>query len=139
MISAVTARGKMHFSFLEGRISSAVFIDYLKKLLHDIEGPVFLIVDRAPIHTSKATLEFVRSTEGRLNLYFLPPYSPELNPDEWVWKSVKHDHVGKMAVRSAEEIRDGIAKIVEKLQSRAELICGFFRDPELAYIEPDVQ
>jgi transposase len=139
MISAVSARGKMHFSFLEGGISSAVFIDYLKKLIHDIEGPVFLIVDRAPAHTAKATLEFVRSTEGRLNLYFLPPYSPELNPDEWVWKRVKHDHVGKMAVRSPGEIREGIAKIVEKLQSRVELVRGFFRDPDLSYIELYVQ
>jgi len=139
MISAVTARGKVHFSFLEGRISSAVFIDYLKKLLHDIEGPVFLIVDRAPIHTSKATMEFVRSTEGRLNLYFLPPYSPELNPDEWVWKSVKHDHVGKMAVRSPDELRDGIVKIVQKLQSGAELVRSFFRDPDLSYIGLNVQ
>jgi transposase len=139
MISAVSARGKMHFSFLDGWVTSAVFVDYLKKLMHDIEGPIFLIVDRAPGHTAKATLEFVRSTEGRLNLHFLPPYSPELNPDEWVWKSVKHDHVGKMAVRSPGELMDGITKIVQKLQSRAELICGFFRDPDLSYIGLNVQ
>jgi transposase len=139
MISAVSARGKMHFSFLDGWVTSAVFIDYLKKLMHDIEGPIFLIVDRAPGHTAKATLEFVKSTEGRLNLYFLPPYSPELNPDEWVWKSVKHDHVGKMAVRSPIELRDGITKIVQKLQSSAELVRAFFRDPDLSYIELAVQ
>jgi transposase len=139
MISAVSAQGKMHFSFLEGWANSAVFIDYLKKLMHDIEGPVFLIVDRAPGHTAKATLEFVKSTEGQLNLYFLPLYSPELNPDEWVWKSVKHDHVGKMAVRSPVELRDGIEKIVQRLQSSAELIRSFFRDPDLSYIELVVQ
>jgi transposase len=139
MISAISAQGKLHFSFLDGNLNSALFIDYLKKLMHDIPGPVFLIVDNYPSHKSKETMEFVNSTQGRLKLYFLPPYSPELNPDEWVWKSVKHDHVGKMASRSIDEMKGGIAKAVEKLQSGADRILGFFRDPDLSYIGAAVQ
>jgi transposase len=139
MISAVSARGKLHFSFVNGNVNSANFIDYLKKLMHDIPEPVFLIVDGHGAHTAKATREFVQKTEGRLNLFFLPPYSPELNPDEWVWKNIKHDRVGKMASRSVIEMRDGITKAVSRLQSAAQFIQGFFRDPELAYITDCVQ
>lgn len=139
MISAVSARGKFHFSFLEGNLTSELFIGYLKDLMNDIPGPIFLIVDNVSAHKSKATLKFVQSTSGRLNLYFLPPYSPELNPDEWVWKSVKHDHVGKMASRSADEMRGGIMKVVEKLRSGPEIIRSFFGDPDLSYIEISVQ
>jgi transposase len=139
MISAVSPRGEIHFSFLPGNLNSAMFIDYLKMLMHDIAEPVFLIVDGYPSHKSKETLEFVKSTEGRLNLFFLPPYSPELNPDEWVWKSVKHDWVGKTASRNVAELRNGIGKAVAKLQSAAGSVLSFFRDPDLAYIGSAVQ
>jgi transposase len=139
MISAISPRGKMHFSFLSGNLNSALFIDYLKKLMHDIPGPIFLIVDGYPSHKSKETLEFVQGTEGRLNLFFLPPYSPELNPDEWVWKNIKHDQVGKMASRNIAEMRSGIDKAVARLQSAIQFILGFFRDPNQAYIADTVQ
>ena len=139
MISAISPRGKIHFSFLSGNLNSALFIDYLKKLMHDIPGPIFLIVDGYPSHKSKETLEFVQSTQGRLNLFFLPPYSPELNPDEWVWKNIKHDRVGKMASRNIVEMRNGIDQTVARLQSATQFILGFFRDPDLAYIVDTVQ
>jgi DDE superfamily endonuclease len=116
-----------------------LFIDYLEKLMHDIPGPIFLIVDGYPSHRSKETLEFVQGTEGRLNLFFLPPYSPELNPDEWVWKSIKHDRVGKMASRSVVEMRNGISRAVARLQSTTDFVLGFFCDPDLAYIGSSVQ
>jgi transposase len=139
MISAISPRGELHFSFLSGNLNSEKFIDYLKMLMHDIADPIFLIADGYPSHKSKKTLDFVKSTEGRLNLFFLPPYSPELNPDEWVWKSIKHNWVGKMASRSVVEMKNGIIKAVTKLQSAADSVRGFFRDPELAYIGSAVQ
>lgn len=64
----------------------------------------------------------------------LPPYSPELNPDEWVWKNIKHDHAGKMAARTVDEFREGISKAASRLLSFPEIILGFFADPDLAYI-----
>ncbi len=139
MISAISTQGKIHFSFLAGNLNSAIFIDYLKKLMHDIPGPIFLIVDGYPSHRSKETLDFVQGTEGRLNLFFLPPYSPELNPDEWVWKNIKNDRVGKMASRSVVEMRNGIDKAVSWLQSATDHVLSFFRDPDLAYIASVVQ
>ena len=139
MISAISPRGEIHFSFLPGNLNSGLFIDYLKKFMHDIPEPIFLIVDGFPSHRSKETLDFVKGTEGRLNLFFLPPYSPELNPDEWVWKSIKHDWVGKMASRGIVEMRNGISNAVAKLQSATELVLGFLRDPDLAYIGNSVQ
>ncbi len=80
MISAVSAQGKMHFSFLEGNTNAATFIDYLKKLLHDIPGKIFLVVDGHSAHTATETKKYVASTEGRLRLFCLPPYSPERGP-----------------------------------------------------------
>lgn len=134
MISAVSTRGKLHFTFVEGRVNADAFIDYLRKLLHDVKGKIILVVDGHPSHKAKKVREFVASTKGRLELHFLPPYSPELNPDEWVWNNLKSGHVGKMAVQTVEEMRAGIEKAVARLQSTKELVLGFFRSPDLSYI-----
>jgi transposase len=134
MISAVSARGKLHFSFVEGNTNAENFIEYLKKLLHDIDGKIFLIVDGHGAHTAKKTRQFVEDNADRLKLFFLPPYSPELNPDEWVWKNIKHDHVGKMAAGSKDELRKGIERTVARLQNAVEIVKGFFADPDIAYI-----
>jgi transposase len=134
MISAVSARGKLHFSFIEGNTNAKTFIEYLTKLLHDIPGKIFLIVDGHQAHRAKMTQKFVKENADRLKLFFLPAYSPQLNPDEWVWKNVKHDHVGKMAAGTKDELRKGIQRAVARLQKTAEIVRGFFADPCLAYI-----
>jgi len=134
MISAVTPRGKLYFKFLDGSGNSANFTAFLQDLLDDIPGKLFVIVDGHPSHRSKATKEFVKKQDGRLSLFFLPPYSPELNPDEWVWKSIKHDGVGRAAVRTRDEMKQIIAKSVERLRSTPSIILGFFRSPDLDYI-----
>lgn len=133
MISAVSAQGKLHFSLLDGTTTSATFIEFCKQLLHDIDGTVFLIVDGHAAHKSAATREYVESTEGRLKIFLLPPYSPELNPDEWVWKNVKNDNAGKVAARTVDELRDSIKKAFARLLARPEIVRGFFRAPDLAY------
>jgi transposase len=134
MISAVSPRGQLYFKFLDGPGNSQAFIGFLRDLLHDIDGKIFLIVDGHSAHLSKATKKFVADTGGRLSLFFLPPYSPELNPDEWVWKNIKHDNVGRLASRTKQEMRDGIDRAVRRLRETPSIILGFFRDPDLAYI-----
>ncbi|MCA1708972.1 MAG: transposase [Actinobacteria bacterium] len=87
MISAVTATGSFKYDIVSGTLDADKFIDFCDKLLTDTEGPVFLVVDGHPVHRSRAVTDYVASTQGRLRLFRLPSYSPELNPDEWVWKS----------------------------------------------------
>jgi transposase len=116
------------------RADSAVFIEFCKRLLKDAKSPVYLVVDRHPCHRSKLTTEFVNSTEGRLKLLFLPGYSPQLNPDEWVWKNVKHDRIGKIGVTSKDDLKTKATGALRQLQKLPAKIRGFFADPNLAYI-----
>ena len=88
MISAVTAQGLLRFSTYTGSFTGARFIEFCRKLMADTDGPVYLVVDGHPTHRSKLVKQFVASTKGRLRLFVLPAYSPQLNPDEWVWKNV---------------------------------------------------
>ncbi len=54
-----------------------------------------------------------------------------MNPDEWVWKNVTHEQVGKILARTRDELKDGIEKAINRLQRLPEIVCGFFRDPDL--------
>lgn len=134
LISAVTAKGAMHFTTFTGKMNADVFINYCRGLLNDDGGTVFLVIDGHPVHRSRAVKDFAASTEARLRLFFLPPYSPELNPDEWVWKNVKHDRIGKTPISRADDLRGKAASALLRLQRLPELIRAFFRDPCLRYI-----
>ena len=134
MLSAVSAKGALRFMVHEGTVNAAVFIDFCKRLLRDHPGPVYLVVDGHPAHRARATTAFVASTEGRLKLFLLPAYSPELNPDEWVWKNVKHDRVGRTSVKNADEFKAKIIGALRRLQNMPHIVRAFFGDPELQYI-----
>lgn len=134
MISAVAPDGSLRFSTYTGRFTSTEFIDFCKRLLHDADGPVFLVVDGHPTHRSKATKTFVASTGGRLKLYHLPGYSPQLNPDEWVWNNVKAAKIGRAGITSQDDLRTKAISALRRLQKLPHLVRGFFRDPHLAYI-----
>ena len=134
MISAVSAKGALRFAVYEATTNAATFINFCKRLLHDAAGPVYLIVDGHPAHRATAVKEYVASTEGRLKLFRLPGYSPELNPDEWVWKNVKHDRIGKTGVTSKEDLKSKAVGALRRLQKRPGLVRAFFADPHLRYI-----
>ena len=85
LISAVSAQGELRFMTVNSRVGTKVFIEFLKRLLHHAERMIFLIVDGHPAHKAKGVARFVESSIDRLQLFFLPHYSPELNPDERVW------------------------------------------------------
>jgi DDE superfamily endonuclease len=87
-----------------------------------------------PAHRATATKQFAASTDGRLSLIFLPGCSPELNPDEWVWKNVKHDRIGKTDVTSKADLKAKAVGALRRLQKRPGLVRAFFADPHLRYI-----
>jgi len=89
MISAVSPRGAMRFMLVDGKLNGKVFIEFMTRLLHGSPRRIILIVDGHPSHNGQAVERFVASTQGRLRLFYLPPYAPELNPDEQVWNHLK--------------------------------------------------
>ena len=134
MISAVTARGALRFSLINGTLTAPKFIDFCKRLLHDAPGPVFLILDGHPVHRSKAVRAFAESTAGRLRLFRIPAYSPQLNPEEWVWKNVKHDRVDKAGVSGPDQFKALALTALRRLQRMPSIVRGIFADPNLTYI-----
>jgi transposase len=134
LISAITSKGHMRFMIKEsGGVNADVFIEFLKRLLIGATRPVFLIVDRGPAHRANKTKAFVETLGGRLKLFFLPPYSPDRNPDELVWKHLKADTVGRMVVNSKADFKGKVVSSMRSLQRNPMKICSFFRKPSLQY------
>jgi transposase len=133
VISAVSSRGVMRFMLIPGKLVAQVFVDFLRRLIHNWPHPVFLIVDGHPVHRSAAVSKFVASTEGKLQLFHLPPYAPELNPDEQVWNHLKNHGVGRQVITGPDQLKRSILSHLRKLQKLPSLICSFFRLPETLY------
>jgi transposase len=134
LISAITARGHMRFMIKEkGGVNADVFIEFLKRLMVGAKTKIFLIVDRGPAHIAKKTQAFVASMGGRLKLFHFPPYSPETNPDELVWKHLKSDTVGRAAIVSRADFRKKVKSSLLCLQRNRDKIRAFFQKPSLKY------
>ena len=134
LISAVSPNGEMRFMTVNGRMNAAKFIEFLKRLMTGTERPVFLIVDGHPTHRAVKVKKFVAATGGRLRLFYLPPYSPELNPDESVWNYVKNHHVGKAKITGPNQLRALVFGTLRRLQKMPALVRSFFGQKELHYI-----
>ena len=133
MLSAVTARGDLRFMLVRGRVNGVVFAEFLRRLMHNAAHPVFLILDGHSIHHSRPVRDFVASQEGRLRLFFLPPYSPELNPDEQVWNYVKYHGIGKAVLRAATDLRRFMLARLRSLQQLPWTVRMFFLTPHTQY------
>ncbi|MDH3210247.1 MAG: IS630 family transposase [Burkholderiaceae bacterium] len=132
MLSAVNAQGHFRFMTVEGTVTASVFRDFLKRLITGVERKVFLIVDGHPTHKAKLVKQFLADNKDRIELFFLPPYSPELNPDELVWNNVKA-RVAKMAVMTKEEMKVAADSALRRIQKLPELVANFFRTSTCMY------
>lgn len=138
LISAVSAQGKLRFMVTDQRVNAAIFIGFLKRLLHGAKKPIYLVLDGHPVHRSKKVKEFVEKTEGKLRLFYLPPYSPELNPDELVWNHVKAQKLGRQVIKTKDELMEKARSVLRSLQKNSEKLKAFFREENVKYVLADV-
>ena len=96
--------------------------------------PLFLILDSLPAHKAKVVQDYVKSTRGKLKLFFLPGYAPELNPDELVWNHMKRTGTAKRPLTAKALLQDRIEADLFKIQKNPALVRSFFKAPDVAYI-----
>lgn len=133
MISAISPKGALRFMVVKGGVGAKVFLTFLKRLIHGRRRPVYMIVDGHPAHKAKIVKQFVESTQGKLKLFFLPPYSPELNPDELVWNDVKNNGVGRSVIAKPRDLHRAVVGRLRFLQKSPDRIRSFFRSPDTRY------
>ena len=133
MISAVGTQGEFRFMLHEGSVGAKVFVEFLKRLMLNAEKPVFLIVDGHPIHKAKMVKSYIESLDGKLKLFYLPPYFAAAEPGRNSLGSCEaegFEPVGRER-RGDEATRTRALRSIQKLP---ELVKSFFRQPECRYI-----
>ena len=126
MISAVSNQGDIHFSLHSDNVNAAMYIEFLEGLLHDNEGrKLFVIADNARIHHARIVREWAQQNKDRITLFFLPPYTPEHNPDEYLNRQLKtelrlkpamsHQEAMKIATDFMSRLKNSGRRLVRKL------------------------
>jgi transposase len=133
MIAAISTLGHMRFMVVKGCVDAERICDFLKRLMHHAENPIFLIWDGHPTHRSRKVRDCIESFNGKLKIFFLPSYSPELNPAEQVWNNVKNHGIGRDPVFGPDQLKRVVLKYLRRLQKLPRLIQKFFHHPECAY------
>jgi hypothetical protein len=113
--------------------TAAVFVAFLRRLLRHTERKVFLIVDEHPVHGAAAVARWVERHHPRLRLFFLPGYSPDLNPDELLNQDVKTNAVGRQRPRDKGELMGNVRRYLWSTQRRPAKVRRYFHHPSVRY------
>ncbi len=132
-ISAVNAKGAFWYKVYGGTLRAVLFIVMLKDLMKGRKKPVMLVVDGLPAHKAKSVAKYVQSTKGRLELHFLPPYAPDLNPDEFAWSHLKQNGTSKKPLRKNEALRQRVEQDLAEIKQDRSLVRSFFMAPSVSY------
>ena len=133
MLSAISPRGELRFMVIDGKVTGAQFCEFLTRLMHRARQPIFLILDGHPAHRAKRVQELVASFGGKLRLFFLPSYSPELNPDELVWNDLKTHGLGRMTITDKADMKAKVLSHLRSLQRNPGKVRSFFCTPTTRY------
>jgi len=132
VISCISPRGRLWFRCFSGKLNAAGFMEFLRALLHDIRGPIDLVLDKHPAHVAAATRRFVLA-HPRLRMHYLPSYAPDMNPDEHVWGYLK-GAFRRRPLRNGEELDTAVYNSMAEIAADPALVRSFFEHPEAAYV-----
>ena len=134
MLSAITNKGSLKFMIFDEKMTQQRLIDFMERMIKDSTRKVFLILDNLKVHHGKLVKEWLENHKFEIEVFFIPPYSPELNPDEYLNHALKkHVHSG-ISPRNKSEIRTKVGKFMHRLTYYAEDVQAFFRHKNLRYI-----
>ena len=132
-ISAVSAKGGFWYNVYAGKLNAARFVEFLQDFMKGRRERVMLVVDGHPSHKAKKVQAYIQSLGGRLELHFLPPYAPDLNPDEFVWSYAKTNGVSKKPLHQNESLKKRVESDLKTIQQDKRLVRSFFYAQSVAY------
>lgn len=133
MISSITNRGQARFMIYEGALNADLFLAFLKRLIKAAEQKVFLIVDNLRVHKAHKVTAWVERRKERIELFFLPAYAPEHNPDEFLNNDVKQSMARRPAAKSKDALKATLRAYMRGLQRQPTKVRSFFTAPSTSY------
>ena len=132
-ISAVTNRGDMRFMNYTSRMTANKYILFLDRLIRSNDQKVYLIADNLPVHHAKKVKVWAKAHKDDIELYYIPSYSPELNPDEYLNRDIKKNVHMKKAPKNLEQLKSNVMSFFRSVQKQPERIMKYFSSRHVAY------
>lgn len=133
MLSAVSNGGAMYFKVFTESFTTPVLLDFMNRLERQLKRPMVLICDGHPVHRAKAVKIWFEQNNGRITQEFLPPYSPELNPDEFLNQDVKTNAVRRRRPKTQQELLWSIRGYLQSTQRYPSIVRNYFLAPSVQY------
>jgi transposase len=133
MISTVTNQGKVEFMIYSGNMNSDVLILFLTQLIKTKERKTFLILDNLRVHHSKVVKDWLVGKEEKIELFFLPAYSPQRNPDEYLNCDLKQGLSAIPAPITKEKLQQNVENHMNMLANNAERVRKYFKHKDIQY------
>jgi transposase len=133
MISTITNQGQVRFMMYSGGMNGQVLIKFMSRLIKTTERKIFLILDNLRVHHSRVVKEWLSQNHKKISVFYLPSYSPDLNPDEYLNCDLKYALSEKPAPRNKETLKKNIQSHMRKLQRSPSRIKKYFKHPAISY------
>lgn len=133
MISTVTNLGTLRFMIDEGALNALIFLNFLRRLIKDAPRKVFLIVDNLRVHRAKAVAAWLEVNRERIEVFYLPPYAPDHNPDEFMHNDLKQGLARRRTPKDRAALKSGLQSHMRSLQRRPSKVRAFFQAPTVRY------
>ena len=133
LLSAISNRGKLRFTITKDSINADILIDFMKRLVRDSNRKVLLILDNLRVHHAKKVTAWLADHRDEIEIFYLPPYSPEHNPDEYLNSSLKRDIGTKPMPASEDDLAHNARSSLKRHQLAPDKIRAFFSHPAASY------
>jgi len=133
MMSAITNRGRLAFMVFKGRFTNRVMIVFLDRLARHVGRKLFLILDGHPVHRSKAVACWLAEHAEQMEMFLLPGYSPDLNPDELLNNDVKSNAVGRRRAKNQAELVGNVRSYLRSTQRQPQMVINYFQEEHVRY------
>ena len=133
MISSITNRGKLRFMVYEENMDADLFITFLERLIESSERKIFLILDNLRVHHSKIVKAWVEEHQTKIALFYLPAYSPDLNPDEYLNNDFKRNVNKESIPINKKELTVNTEKFMNMLSNNPERVANYFKHEKISY------
>jgi transposase len=135
VISAITTSGILRYMTYQGSMNGLLFIEFMKRLIKYSHGSiVFLIVDNLKTHHSKMVAKFLEENKDKIQIFYLPPYCPDLNPDEYLNNIYKQKVHSQPPARTKDELSTQVGSVLKSLQNSPNLIQRIFLNDKIRYV-----
>ena len=133
MMSSITNRGTLRFMVFKRRFTSEVMVAFCRRLLRTVPHKVYLILDRHPVHRSRVVQNWLSRHRAQIEVFLIPGYSPELNPDELLNQDVKSNGVGRRRPTTREELVGNVRSYLRSRQRQPGIVRNYFKGKHVTY------